>query len=139
MDLHATLTKAGAIPRFIGPRLGTYSTANGSTIEADASMENSPNVLFDALVLPDGQQGVAALGAVGNTMEFIKDQYRHSKTILALGASRTLLDKAGVPLDGDRDGGLLTLAPSNKSLAETFMDAVAKHRHPERETDPPRV
>ena len=69
--LHAALTDAGAVPRFVGPRLGTYSTADGDTIEADVSMENSPVVLFDALVLPDGDAGVAALGADGHTMEFV--------------------------------------------------------------------
>ena len=34
--------------------------------------------------------------ADGHTMEFITNQYRHCKTILALGASKTLLDAAGV-------------------------------------------
>ena len=44
------------------------------------------------LVLPDGAEAINALRADGRTLEFIKDQYRHCKPILALGASDQLLD-----------------------------------------------
>ena len=98
-------------------------------------MENSPPVLFDAVILPDGAAGVKALAADGHTMEFVQNQFRHCKTILALGASRTLLEKAGI---GDAtDKGLLLLAANDRNAARSFMTAVAMHRHPERETDPP--
>ncbi len=103
-------------------------------------MENTPNVLFDALVLPDGQTAVDALMTVGNTMEFVKDQYRHGKTILALGASSALLTKAGIEptlLDGSADPGLF-VGDVGEHL-DAFIAAIGKHRHPERETDPPRV
>ena len=142
VSLHAALTKAGAVPRFIGPRLGTYSTSNGSTIEVDASMENSPPVLFDALILPDGNAGVSALAADGHTMEFVTNQYRHCKTILALGASQSLLQKAGITAklpNGDIDKGLLLMKAGDGKAAQRFMAAVAAHRHPERESDPPMI
>ncbi|MDB4889291.1 MAG: catalase [Gemmatimonadetes bacterium] len=137
--LHASLTDEGAVPRFIGPRLGTYSTSDGDTIEADASMENSPPVLFDALILPDGDAGVKALAADGHTMEFITNQFRHCKPILALGASSKLLQKAGVSVTAKSDGGLMISAANDKNVAKKFMSAVTKHRFPERETDPPLV
>ena len=132
-SLHATLTEAGAVPHFVGPRIGTYTTSNSDTIEADASMENSPPVLFDALILPDGDAGVKALAADGHTMEFVTNQYRHCKTILALGASRKLLQNAGI--GAAKDAGLLLMDAGAKDAAQRFMAAVAKHRHPERESD----
>ncbi|MBA3467089.1 MAG: catalase, partial [Gemmatimonadaceae bacterium] len=140
--LHAALTAAGAVPRFVAPRLGTYSTTNGGRIEADASMENSPPVLFDALILPDGETGLGALEADGHTMEFVTNQYRHGKTILALGASGGLLESAGISPSlpgGVIDGGVLLMDPDGKNVAQKFIAAVAKHKHPERETDPPAV
>ncbi|MGI9090913.1 MAG: catalase, partial [Gemmatimonadaceae bacterium] len=142
MALHAALTDAGAVPRFVGPRLGTFSTTNGNTIEADASMENSPPVLFDALILPDGKAGVQALALDGHTMEFVTNQYRHGKTILALGASRSLLERAGISGaqdGGHTDGGLLVTPAAGANTAQAFIASVAKHRHPERESDPPMV
>jgi catalase len=135
--LHAALTEAGAVPRFVAPRLGTYKTSDGGTIEADASMENSPPVLFDALILPDGDAGVKALAADGHTTEFVMNQYRHCKTILALGASKTLLESAGI--GKATDDGLLIVPSFAKNTAQSFMAAVAQHRHPERESDPPAI
>ena len=90
------LTAAGAVVRLLGSRLGTVATAGGGTLEVDATLENSPSVLFDALVLPDGDKAVRALAADGHSLEFLKDQYRHCKSILALGASSLLLEKAGI-------------------------------------------
>lgn len=140
LAIHAALMDAGAVPRLVGARLGDYTAANGETITADASMENSPSVLFDGLVLPDGAAGVKALGADEHTAEFIATQYRHGKTILALGAASALLTKAGLPTKGRRregDGGLLILdGAKDANAAEQFVAALAKHRHPARETLP---
>ena len=141
--LQKALLDNGAVPRLVGPHIGAVKADGDKVLQADASLENEPGFLFDALVLPDGQAAVDALAKNGHTMEFIKDQYRHGKTILALGASKSLLAQAGVPLtlpDGKPDPGLI-LAASDKAqaAAATFIQGVAHHRHPERETDPPRV
>ena len=137
------LTAAGAVPLLVARRLGSYTAADGRTLEADASMENSAPVLFDALVLPDGAAAVATLAKVGNTMEFVVNQYRHCKSILAFGASQALLDKAGIQAtlpSGDADPGLvLAKAADAAQAAETFIAAIARHRHPERDTDPPLI
>ena len=44
-----------AVPRYVGVRLGAISTAQGDTIEVDATLETTPAVLYDALVVPDGK------------------------------------------------------------------------------------
>jgi catalase len=121
----------------VAPRIGPVKTADGVAIEADASLENEPGFLFDALVLPDGDEGVRTLSLDGHTMEFIKDQYRHCKAILVLPASVTLLEAAGASAtlpSGEADPGVV-----QGGDVETFIAAMARHRHPERETDPPRV
>jgi catalase len=131
----ATLADAGAVARLLGVRLGTVRGVDGEEFEVDATLENSPSVLFDAVVLPDGDEALRALAAAGQTAEFIKDQYRHGKTILALGTSANLLDGLGIGAElpnGERDPGLLF-------DAKRFAAAVARHRHPERDCDPPRV
>lgn len=60
---------------------------------------------------------------------------RHGKTILALGASKVLLVSAGVSANlpsGERDPGIL-LARDDEEASATFIDAVGRHRHTERE------
>ena len=140
-SLIEALSAAGAVPRLLGSRLGTVTCAEGEAFEVDATLENSPSVLFDALVLPDGEQGVAQLGRDGHTLEFLKDQYRHCKTILALGAGAQLLEQAGIHRelpDGRPDPGLL-LADGTDSDVEAFVAALAKHRHFARDVDPPLI
>jgi len=143
LALQAALKKEGAVPVMVGPRLGDFKAAGGERLAADATLENSPGVLFDAAVLPGGEAGVKALARDGHTAEFITNIYRHGKTLMAIGASKALLDKVGITTtlpSGDADPGLLTPAGADaKAMGTAFIEAVAKHRHPEREMDPPAV
>lgn len=138
MKVAQTLIAKGAIVRLVGPHIGLIQTESGDTLDVDASMKNSPSVLFDAVVIPDGEVAVDALGADGLALEFVRDQFRHGKAMLAVGAGQRLLEYAGIPLDGDDSGLILADSAGQQSLA-TFLQAVAQHRHPERESDPPAV
>jgi catalase len=143
LALQQALLDAGAVPRLLGPRIGAFTTAGGEVMEADASTESEPGFLFDALVLPDGDKAVMTLANDGRAVECIKDQYRHCKTILALGASRQLIEGAGASVtlpDGSDDPGVLLAEVDDiEEAIMAFVDAVARHRHWERETDPPMV
>jgi catalase len=135
------LTDEGAVARFVSTTLEPVQPASGDAIDVDVSLEAAPAVLYDALVLPDGADAVDALRADGHTLEFIKDQYRHCKPILALGASEQLLTACGIFAtlpDGQADRGVLIAADAS-AVADAFVDALAKHRHFARDTDPPRV
>jgi catalase len=142
-DLIEALTNAGAVTRLLGSRLGTIRSENGEPLEIDATLENSPAVLFDALVLPGGGEAVDALCVDGRALEFVKDQYRHCKTILALGDSSKILTKAGIPPtlpSGDADPGLLIEGQAGiEASSQTFVAAIGRHRHVERDRDPPLV
>jgi catalase len=109
----------------------------------EATFETMPSVLFDAVAVPGGKRAVDALGNVGHAAEFLKDQYRHAKAILALGAGADLLENAGIPAQlpsGEPDPGLLLLRQGSAARAlPQFIQAVARHRHHERELDPPEV
>jgi catalase len=134
------LTEAGAVPRLIASRLGSVLSEEGERFEVDSTFENSPSVLFDALILPDGVEAAQQLTQDGRSLEFLKDQYRHCKTILALGASNQLLDKVGIVyqgLDGKEDPGLISVDSSEALDPKQFIAALAKHRHPARDSDPP--
>jgi catalase len=142
--VQAALVSQGAVARLVGSRIGPVMTVSGEVLDADASLENEPGFLFDALALPEGEEAVAALARDGHTMEFIKDQYRHCKAILALGASRMLLEKAEIPValaNGKGDVGLVIAEGPGDVVGaiEAFIRGIATHRHFGRETDPPTV
>ena len=143
MAVHRSLVLAGAVPKLIAPRIGLVKTAERGTLMADASLETEPGFLFDALVLPDGQQAVDALAKDAHTMEFIRNQYRHCKTILVMGNSKALIAMADLPEampNGEPDPGILFSADGkDKKAFQSFIQAIGQHRHFERETDPPAV
>ena len=79
-------------------RFGSVQSADGDPIEVETTLEAVPAVLYDALIVPGGREAIKMLGNLGQAVEFIKEQYRHCKPILVLGAGRDLVENAGVPL-----------------------------------------
>ena len=122
--------------------LGGVQATDGER-EVDTTVEATPSVLFDAVVLANGPGVSIALAADGRVLEFLKDQYRHCKPMLVLGDATLLLEKTGIPAmlpSGDADPGLVLGADDRAGAAiEDFVTALGKHRHFERETDPPLV
>ena len=137
--LYTALAVEGAVTHFVGPRVGKFVAGDGGEIEANKSMENSPSVLFDALVLPDGDEAIKALARDGHTMEYVKDQFRHCKTILAFGAGCSLLEKAGISTEENDPGILLVDVDDAENAAPKFIAAIAAHRHASRDRDPPKI
>jgi catalase len=132
----------GAVPVFVAPKLGAIKPASGKPLQADASLEVAPSVVFDAVALCDGDDSAAALSANGRAVEFMKDQYRHCKAIFVSGAASLVLDKAGIPMQlptGDPDRGLIVGSAGDNKPVDDFIAAVAAHRHYARESDPPLV
>jgi catalase len=125
------LGAAGAVVRLLGARLGSIA-AKGGGLEPDGTFETMPSVLFDAVAIPDGKGAAEALGHLGHALEFLKDQYRHCKPILFLGAGEAVAAAAGVPLDDPDDWAIARDLPS-------FVAAIGKHRNWDRATDPPVV
>jgi catalase len=126
------LTDAEAVVRLVGPTLAAIETADGDTVEPDGTLETMPSVLFDAVLVPDGAKAAATLAALGHAREFLRDQYRHCKPMLLVGAGREVATAAGVPTDDQADWALAREVPA-------FIGAVGMHRNWDRATDPPRV
>jgi catalase len=141
--LHTALGGAGAVPRFVGARLGNVTGAEGEPIAVEVTLEAAPAVLFDAVVIPEGSAAIESLGAIGHTLEFIKDQYRHCKPLLVLGNGTELLARTQIPEalpSGKPDPGLLHFEAEQIDAAiAAFAAAIGKHRHFDRQTDPPLI
>jgi catalase len=142
-QLHADLLARGAVPRFVGPRLGSVRTEAGEMLEIEVTLEAMPSVLFDAAAVPGGKEAVITLGNIGHALEFIREQYRHCKPILGLREGADLIENAGVPsvlLSGAPDPGVLVFRKgAPRGFTEKFAAAIARHRHFERQSDPPQV
>jgi putative intracellular protease/amidase len=131
--LHAGLVGAGAVPRYVGVRLGTVTSDQGDELEVEVTLETMPSVLFDAVAVLGGKEAITTLGNVGQAVEFLMEQYRHAKPILALAEGADLLENAGVPAvlpSGKADPGVLIgRQKTAQSLLPDFIEAIARHRH----------
>ena len=140
--VHDALPAAGAVPRFVGARLGTVESADGGTIDVEVTLEAAPSVLFDAVVVPDGDGAVEALRSSGPGARVRQDQYRHCKPILVLGAGAALLEGRRSDAAAGRQarpGHCFAQGRRRRTGARRLFAAIGKHRHFERQIDPPAV
>jgi catalase len=137
--LKAALAAEEAEPRFVGMRLGTVESVDGSGIEVDVTFETMPSVLFDAVAIPGGRNERDALAKSPDAIQFVSDQYRHCKPILAMGRGQALAAAAGVKAvlqSGEIDPGvLLSQDGAVEGMLPQFIEAIAAHRHFDREAD----
>lgn len=136
-ELYGGLLADGAVPRLVGGMLGKVKPAKGKALDVEISLEAGPAVMYDAMIVPDGDAAAVALARNAHAIDFVREQYRHGKPILALGAGARLLEKAMVPMalpDGAPDLGLLV-----DGTLDAFKSALAGPRAYARETDPPMV
>ncbi len=126
------LTQKGAVCEVIGPRGGSVIDANGGTVEVDRALTTVGSVLYDAVLVPGGEQSVRALAADGTAVNFVAEAFKHYKAVGALGDGVALLETARVPA---ADQGVVT-GSAGRDFIERFTEAVAAHRHFGRDTTP---
>jgi catalase len=138
-DTKKALMTAGAQALTVAPRLGVLKGANGEECKADFSFLTGSSVLFDALYIPGGDASVAALQAESDASNFVNEAYEHCKTVAATGAGVGLLANilSGKPNNADPavepDGGVITSDSATDNFTGSFIEAIAQHRHWERE------
>jgi catalase len=142
-EMKQALMTAGAAVMTVAPRLGVLTGINGTVVKADFSFLTGSSVLFDAFYVPDGEVSVNSLKADPEVNNFLNEAYQHCKTIAASGAGVELLAAAGIVTAADeisrtgklefRPGLVATRDAYAPGLGDQFINAIAKHRHWERE------
>lgn len=130
--LGEALSAQGAMVRVVGPHVGALESEEGGVIDADASLENEPGVLFDALVVVSGMKAVDTLSRDVRALEHVRDAYRHGKPLLFVGDAKALLETAG-PSVLEHDPLLLMAEDLNDQVIADFVAAIEAHRNPARE------
>ena len=139
------LIEAGAQAKIVAPRLGMLTSAKGAEVHIDFSFLTSSSVLFDAVYIPGGDKSIQALQQEDDAIEFVKEAYKHCKTIAATGAGGRFVrmtclgrDLAGGSehegVQNTEDEGLIIGKENDtRSVASKFINAMAHHRHWARE------
>jgi catalase len=106
-EVYAQLTEAGALPRYVGRRLGTIQSDGAEPLPVEVTFEAAPSVLWDAVVLPVGEDAADELAMDDHVAEFIMQQWRHNKAMLVPRSAEIILHASGVDIDidlGDEEG-----------------------------------
>ena len=141
-NVYAGLLAAGAVPRFVGEHLGQVETVSGAPINVEISIEAGPSVLYDAVVIPDGKAAVERLCKNADAVDFVKQQYRHCKPLLVLGAGSAMLTRAEITstlADGASDTAIVSVDTQPVPVLADFIAALSGPRMYAREMDPPKV
>ncbi|RYD94992.1 MAG: hypothetical protein EOP50_08680, partial [Sphingobacteriales bacterium] len=96
-NLYADLLAEGAVPRLVGCNLGRIKGLNGDTLDIEISLEAGPPVLYDAVIVADSDAAILELSKNAHSLDFLRQQYRHCKPMLAIGSGVNLLSQASIP------------------------------------------
>jgi len=145
--LTEALTGAGAKWEVLAAADGTLRAAGGGEVAVTRALTTVASVLYDAVLVPGGEQSVRTLAEDGDAVHFLSESFKHGKAVGALGAGVSLLEIARITSvrrsDGDLvsdQGVITTTGPADgafaEAFAEAFVTAVAAHRHPGRDLRP---
>jgi catalase len=130
--VYLDLLAEGAIPRLVSCQLGKVITTEQGTLDVEISLEAGPSVLYDAVIIADGEGSVRQLIKDANAIDFVRQQYRHCKPIMAIGAGVDFLTEAQIPTrlpDGSVDPMILITDKAQlKKALLAFKAALANHR-----------
>ena len=144
--LHAGLHRAGrgAALRRRAARAASQTT-DGDAIEVEVTFETMPSVLFDAVAVPGGEEGRRQRSATSGTRSSSSristaTRSRFSRSAPARRSRRERRRPGHAPVGRARSRAARSQTSRRADRgAPDFVKAIARHRHHEREMDPPEV
>ena len=130
------LKAVGATAEVISKFKGMIKSEDGQEIEVDKTFLTGASVMFDAIYVPGGAKSVKALKQNGEAVHFINEAFKHCKPIAATGEGVDLFkaaDLQGVTLADsvlqDDQGVVTDRSADANTIAKSFINAIAQHRH----------
>jgi catalase len=139
------LEAGGAKTHIISKHQGMLKSSSGEVLEADKSYLTTASVMYDAVYVPGGKENLETLKMQGDALHFVNEAFRHCKPLGATGEGIELFKAANIPDiqfagKGSKNGkvvsdkGVVTASNGDmESFTKSFIDAIAKHRHWDRE------
>ncbi|RYY78971.1 MAG: catalase HPII [Moraxellaceae bacterium] len=111
-----------AVVKLVGPSPAPVKTNKGDMLKVDAAMDGMPSIMFDAMVMVDGDD-VSAMQQNGEGLHYLLETYKHLKPLVLLGEYAKLLQQ----LHLKPDEGTLTGNDFAK-LQDQLKQGLLKHR-----------
>ena len=117
-----------------GTRKRTGRSGEPTALEATKTLANTASVLYDAVIVPGGVDGVALLRKSGDARAFIDQAFKHGKPIAALAEGTDLFaaTETGRALNGTNDlaryGVFVAKTSQPAAVITQFVAALGQHR-----------
>ncbi|MEC0242159.1 catalase [Paenibacillus dokdonensis] len=144
--VQAALQGAGVTAEIISEHLGVITGTEGDQQQVKQTFLTADSVLYDAVYVAGGEESITQIGMIREAVNFIIEAYNHFKTIGAAGKALGLLGTAGIHVASPdqpvgnletpfTDTGLVISsgAESGQDFGQKLVDAIAMHRHWDRE------
>lgn len=120
----------GADVKFIAPVIGGINCDDNFHIDADEKIDGGPSILFDVIILALTSDGCKLFLNEATARDFVADAFSHLKYIGYTPESLPLMEKAGLPKDGDNGVSQL----NDKDSISNFFSNARNLRFWERES-----
>lgn len=134
MKVLKSFDQAGIMAEIVSDRQGKIKSVNGAELKVDQTFLTTDSVLYDAVFIATGQDSVNALKKNKKTSEFLLNAFNHYK---AIGAPKEGADLMQAFLMESEEAALGVVTSTNTEnmdhSIEAFIQAVAKHRHWDRQ------
>ncbi|MGO4370438.1 catalase [Paenibacillus sp. MCAF20] len=136
------LTAAKVTADIVSKTLAPVSGNDGTLIEPQQSLLTAASVLYDAVYVAGGAQGVDELLSDVASAGFVREAFQHYKTIAAVGEGVRLLIASGAAHEAGsnvaKPAGVLLTGDESADAAffTSFIDGIAQHRHWDRVLQP---
>jgi hypothetical protein len=127
--LRLAMAEEGAIAKVLAPALEIVCKGDSNSVKADADISSSDSVLFDAVIVCDGEPPQIPAEQAHPLTQFIAQAHRHQKPIIAIGArGRAQLSAANIELDSEPAQGVWCAERVDADFMLLARVLIATHR-----------
>jgi catalase len=128
--LKTALQHQGAHVMLVAPHAYGVNTSSGKILQVDGALSGTPSFVFSAVAVLSKKEEAAQLAKQPAALEWLRDAWRHLKTIGLNDGAEALFQAAGI----GKDAAVLTL--NDAASVKKFIETAAKGKHFEREGQP---
>ncbi len=123
------LEAAGARVETVAPRLGTVKPGKGPAFEAMRTLESTPSLVYDAVVVAGGKAAGDALADDGRALHFVAQAFKHHKTLAFYGSGVEVLKASPIRFVVSSSAHGVLIGDSSPAALKTLVLEIGKHRH----------
>ncbi|KAL0487276.1 catalase [Acrasis kona] len=119
-----------AIVEIVSNKPGHVTGSDGTKIKVDRPLVNAPSVIYDGIVVIQGDASVKTLSKIGLAAHGLKESFLHGKPVAALDGAAQLLDSNNIPRDLKQG-----VFDNSSDFGKSFIDALKKHKFHNRDVE----